>query len=437
MKIRPVRRISGSLTLSGDKSISHRAAMIAAMASGPSRLSNYSASEDCASTLACLGRLGVSISRDGSKVEIIGKGLNGFTESADALDCGNSGSTMRMLAGLLAGQNFASQMTGDESLRSRPMKRIIEPLEMMGTKIDSTAGKPPLKLLPRNGPLTPIRYELPVASAQVKSCVLLAGLNAEGRTSVIEPESTRDHTERMLRWYDSDVETRGGSNGATEISVIGQRPFKGRDTDIAGDISSAAFLIAAAALLPGSDLVVHRVGLNPTRTQLLSELQSLGATINIDQLQEDCNEPIGSVQVKGGMNPPSQQPGANRVSGKLIPQLIDELPLLAVIGTQVSGGMEIRDAAELRVKESDRLAATAKNLRAMGADVEEYPDGLAVAGPTELQGALIDSYGDHRIALAFSVAALLARGESEIHGASCVAVSFPGFFELLDTLVVS
>jgi 3-phosphoshikimate 1-carboxyvinyltransferase len=435
MKIRQARGINGAITLSGDKSLSHRAAMIAAMARGPSRLANFSNSQDCASTLACLHQIGVSISRDGNRVQIIGQGLNGFAKPANVLDCGNSGSTMRMLAGLLAGQEFASQLTGDESLRSRPMRRIIEPLEMMGAQIDAVHGKPPLRLFPC-GPLRPIRYELPVASAQVKSCILFAGLYAHGRTSVIEPQGTRDHTERMLRWYNAPVETSEGINGAAEISVTGQSDFNGRDTNIPGDISSAAFMIAAAALLPGSDLVVKAVGLNPTRTQLLSELQSLGASIKVDEVHEDCNEPVGNVYVKGGLNPPSKQQGANKVSGKLIPQLIDELPLLAVVGTQVSGGIEIREAAELRVKESDRLAATAQNLRAMGADVEEYPDGLAVSGPTRLRGALLDSHGDHRIALAFSVAALIAEGESEIEGASCVAVSFPGFFELLETLVV-
>jgi 3-phosphoshikimate 1-carboxyvinyltransferase len=316
------------------------------------------------------------------------------------------------------------------------MRRVIEPLEMMGTQIDSLDGKPPLRISRREA-LRPIRYQLPVASAQVKSSILFAGLQAEGRTSVTEPQRTRDHTERMLRWFEAAIDINLGSNSPNEISVSGQTQFGGRDVSIPGDISSAAFIIAAATLLPGSDLTVQDVGLNPTRTQLLSELKSLGANIRVDARRETCNEPVGDLYVRGGLDNPSGQLGTHKVSGDLIPQLIDELPLLAVVGTQVTGGIEIRDAAELRVKESDRLAATAQNLRAMGAEVEEYPAGMRVNGPTRLRGALLHSFGDHRIALAFSVAALLAEGESEIEQADCVAVSFPGFFELLARLAVA
>lgn len=435
MKVRPAQRISGKVTLSGDKSISHRAAIIAALARGPSFLTNFSHSQDCTSTLECLKGIGVSVSIEETGVSVSGQGLNGFTKPLKALHCGNSGSTMRMLSGVLAGQAFVSELTGDESLASRPMQRIIDPLELMGAQIESRGGKPPLRIS-RHAPLRPIHYELPVASAQVKSCILLAGLQAEGRTSVVEQVRTRDHTERILNWYDVPINVREGRNRATEISVSGRIAFGGRDITIPGDLSSAAFLIAAAALLPGSSLLVDSVSLNKTRTQFLAELKSVGAQITLEQVRDVSNEPVGDIRIAGGLNLSSAQQGLKRLSRDSIPQLIDELPLLAVVGTQLANGLEIRDADELRVKESDRLSATVQNLRAMGAEVEEYSDGLAVKGQTTLRGALLDSHGDHRIALAFAVAALMAEGESEIKGTECVAVSFPGFFALLESLVV-
>jgi 3-phosphoshikimate 1-carboxyvinyltransferase len=435
MKVRPAQRIAGKVTLSGDKSISHRAAIIAAVARGVSKITNFSASQDCASTLDCLRDLGVSVTAEESGLWVVGQGLDGFTRPLKSLDCGNSGSTMRMLSGLLAGQSFASELTGDPSLASRPMRRIIEPLEMMGAQVESRDGKPPLRIS-RSKPLCSIHYELPVASAQVKSCVLLAGLNADGRTSVVERVRTRDHTERMLSWYKAPIDVTDRSNGSAEISIAGEIPFGGRDVCIPGDISSAAFMVAAAALLPGSTLMVQDVSLNRTRTQFLSELESLGAEISFEDVRDICNEPVGNLCVKGGLNPASEEMGLKRLSGDLIPQLIDELPLLAVVGSQLAGGLEIRDAGELRVKESDRLSTTVRNLQAMGAEVEEYPDGLAVAGQTQLRGTTLDSHGDHRIAMAFAVAALTAEGESEIKGAQCVAVSFPDFFDLLESLAV-
>ena len=421
----------------GDKSISHRAAIIAALAEGSSHLSNYSASLDCASTLSCLRRLGVSVEQDGGDVRIVGRGALGLEAPVAALDCGNSGSTMRMLAGVLAGQGFDSVLTGDASLLSRPMKRIIEPLELMGARIVSEAGRPPLGIAGAN-PLKPIRYQLPIASAQVKSCVLLAGLHAEGRTEVVETSGrTRDHTERMLRWFGVPVETRVTADEALAnmIRIHGPVRFPARDVNIPGDISSAAFLIAAAALLAGSDLEIRDVGLNPTRAQFVSMLVSLGLDIEVSAVREDCNERFGILIVRGREMVPQGSSGSNIVAGPMIVQLIDELPVLAVLGTQLPGGIEIRDAAELRLKETDRIAATVSNLRAMGAEVEEFKDGLAVAGPVRLRGAVLDSYADHRIAMAFTVAALIADGESEISGAECVAVSFPEFFELLNSIV--
>ena len=386
------------------------------------------------------------MSVDGDVVRIHGKGLAGFSPSERALNCGNSGSTMRMLAGVLAGQEFSSELTGDESLKSRPMQRIIDPLERMGAQIQSQNGRPPLRISSAK-PLKPIRYELPVASAQVKSCVLLAGLYADGETTVIEYVRTRDHTERMLEWYGASLRVGEGERREAErsqvgegeksewaISVMGPARLTAQDVQIPGDISSAAFLIAAAALLPDSNLTIKGIGLNPTRTQFLSELELLGAKITLSDVQEISNEPVGTVNIGGGMQH-GQSRSAGKVSGHAVAQLIDELPLLAVMGTQVSGGIEVRDARELRVKESDRIATTVQNLRAMDADVEEYPDGFRVDGPTSLKGARVDSHGDHRIAMAFSVAALVAEGDSEIVDADCVNVSFPGFFPLLESLV--
>jgi 3-phosphoshikimate 1-carboxyvinyltransferase len=436
MRIRPARRIKGRVRLPGDKSISHRAALIAALARGTSHISNFSPSQDCASTLSCLTKLGVSMERDGKDVHIEGAANGGLRSTLEALDCGNSGSTIRMLAGALAGQKFTSTLTGDSSLRSRPMKRIIEPLELMGAQIHSEDGKPPLTIQGTPS-LKPISYDLPVASAQVKSCVLLAGLQAAGRTEVIETLGmTRDHTERMLTWFGVPVETTASADGCNKVTIDGAASFGARDVNIPGDISSGAFFIAAAALLPGSNLVIEGVGLNPTRTEFLSTLQSLGLRVDINKVYEECNELFGTVLVSAEPNREAHEHRESTVVKKaLIPQLIDELPLLAVVGTQISGGIEIRDAAELRFKETDRISATVKNLRAMGAEVEEFEDGMAVSGPTRLRGAKLDSEGDHRIAMAFTIASLIADTESEIAGVECVGVSFPEFFELLDSMV--
>ena len=439
MRIRPATRLRGRVRLPGDKSISHRAAMIAALAAGTSVLTNFSTSADCASTLSCLQSLGVAIELAGSEVEVQGVGTRGLIAPAGPLDCGNSGSTMRLLAGILAGQNFVATLTGDESLRTRPMKRIIEPLGLMGARVTAADGRPPICINGSNL-LKSINYELPVASAQVKSCVLFAGLFARGRTNVTEKSGvTRDHTERILKWFGVPVETRTTiADGSTirRVAINGPVEFSGRDVRIPGDISSAASLIAAAALLPGSELEIEGVGLNPTRTQFLSTLLATGLKVEVSDVSDDCNEPVGRVRARGVGTDSSAATGPpHSLRGELIPQLIDELPLLAVVGSQIAGGLEIRDAAELRVKETDRIATTIKNLRAMGATVAEYDDGLAVAGAVRLRGASIDSCGDHRIAMAFTIAALLAEGESEIKGAECVAVSFPEFFPLLDSMV--
>jgi len=420
--------------------------MISALAEGTSRIRNFSASADCNATLSCLRELGVSIVREGSDLLIHGVGSDGFRGPGGPLDCGNSGTTMRLLAGILAGQDFATTVTGDESLRSRPMARIIEPLQMMGASISSNDGRAPL-VIHGHKPLEPISYEMPVASAQLKSCILFAGLNANGRTEVIENEVTRDHTERMLREFavpieSGDAEPKGEK--ASFAAITGPARFLARDISVPGDISSAAYFVAAAALLPGSSLQLSEVGVNPTRVLFLKQLGALGLDVEIVGVREKSNEPVGVVRVRGAER---QTPSAKfdspmmvqrlpmMIQGLIVPQLIDELPLLAVVGSQIEGGIEIRDAGELRVKESDRIAATAMNLKAMGAEVVEFDDGLRVSGQTQLRGAKIDPRGDHRIAMAFTVAGLIAQGETDIEDAECVGVSFPEFFELLDSVV--
>jgi 3-phosphoshikimate 1-carboxyvinyltransferase len=438
--VKPAKRIWGRLTLPGDKSISHRAAMLAALAEGVSRITNYSTSADCAATLACLSELGVAIEKRGAEIQIQGAGKNGLGAPRQALDCANSGTTMRLLAGILAGQDFNSTLTGDGSLRRRPMQRITEPLEMMGAQISSTDGRAPLEIQGQR-PLKPIDYELLVASAQVKSCILLAGLNAAGKTTVIENEITRDHTERMLRLFGAETATGNAERegaGARFASVTGPAHLRARAVSVPGDISSAAFFIAAGGLLRQSSLEINNAGVNPTRVLFLKQLRLMGLDVSVDQVHENGNEPVGNINVRSveGWGPANGSPSPFLIEGSIVPQLIDELPLLAVVGSQVAAGIEIRGAKELRVKESDRIAATAANLRAMGGEVEEFDDGLRVSGPTKLRGAAIEPRGDHRIAMAFTVAALVADGESEITDADCVAVSFPEFFELLESVVV-
>lgn len=429
MKLERVKQINGHISLPGDKSISHRAAIITALASGVSHISNFSTAVDCSSTLNCLRQLGIEITRSGNDLTI--RGGTGLTQSSTALDCGNSGTTIRILAGVLASQPFTSELMGDKSLSSRPMRRIIEPLELMGAKISSTDGKPPLTVY-GSPELKPIIYKLPVASAQVKSAILFAALGTSGRTQVKESTLSRDHTERLFNGFGVKVTT----DHDLTVTLDGPAKLVSDSMTIPGDISSAAYFIAAAMLLPGSELTIEGVGLNPTRAEFLSVLSSWGASISTQDIHNEHNEPVGTILVRGHMNSGSIPDTARRIDHRRIPSLIDELPLLAVVGSQVSGGIEIRDAKELRNKESDRLLATATNLRKMGCEVEELEDGLVIGGPTRLKGAVLDSFGDHRIAMAFSVAALLADGETEIVGSECVDISFPEFFKLLDSFMV-
>ena len=430
MRIRPARRIRGKVSVPGDKSISHRAAIIAALANGSSTVTNFATGADCTATIECLKKLGVTIIRNSDGLVIQGVGRQGLRPATGPLNCGNSGSTMRMLAGVLAGQNFKSTLIGDESLSRRPMTRIIEPLESMGAVVQSNEGKPPLTITGSDS-LTGIAYELAVASAQVKSSILLAGLNANGLTEVTESlKGTRDHTERMLEWFGAPLSRRTEEETKT-VGFAGPVDLLARDIHVPGDISSAAYFVAAAGSLPTSDLTVGNVSLNPTRTSFFEVFGSLGLEVQVTDVREESNEPIGSIQVTGNLRS-IETPII--LSGSDVSQTIDELPLLAVLGSQTRGGIEIRDAEELRLKESDRIAATARNLRAMGVPVKEFDDGMKIS-PAKLRGARIESYGDHRIVMAFAIAALLAEGESEIDGTECVAVSFPEFFEILESVV--
>ena len=419
--IRPAKNIFGSLRLPGDKSISHRYGMLGAFAEGTSRFTNFSTGADCASTLACMEALGAKVRRlEDGRVEVEGVGGRVRPTSAP-LDCGNSGSTMRMIAGLLSPQEGRFTLVGDESLSRRPMGRIQKPLELMGARLTLTEGHAPLRI--EGGPLTAIDYTTPVPSAQVKTCILLAGLQTAGTTTVREAVRTRDHSELALRAFGAKV-----TRTLDSVSIAGVQKLSALEAAVPGDISSAAFFLCAAALFPGSSLVLDALGMNPTRAALLDVLTALGAKISVLDLEEKNAELVGTVQVTA----PAEGLGATEISGALTAQLIDELPALAAIGPFTRGGIRIRDAKELRVKESDRIALVVKNLRAMGAEVEEFEDGLDVPGGQKLHGATIDSGGDHRIAMAFSVAALRAEGETLIQGAESVAISFPEFFNLLD-----
>jgi 3-phosphoshikimate 1-carboxyvinyltransferase len=422
--VSPGGNITGVVELPGDKSISHRYAILAALAEGRSEIFNYATAADCRSTLECLRRLGAEIDATRERVRIAGSGLDGLKAPKRALDAENSGSTMRMLSGVLAGQKFTSTITGDGSLRKRPMRRVAEPLRQMGAEIRGRDGDlAPLEI--RGGNLRAIDYALPVPSAQVKSAILLAGLYAEGTTAVRESVRTRDHTELALREFGATVET------AKDSIRIPPRPkLVARQLTVPGDLSGGVFLACAALILPDSSLMLHNVGLNPTRAKVLDFLISIGAQINIASVQLRDGELIGDLSVKY-----SQLSGGS-IAGPQVAEMIDELPMLAALGAYTEKGIEIHDAAELRVKESDRIATLAAGLRQMGADVEEFPDGLRVAGRSagQLRGAKVDPQGDHRIAMALSVAALGAEGDTVMRDAECVGVSFPEFFATLERL---
>ena len=425
-EISPAGGVHGVVSVPGDKSISHRYAMLTSIAEGDSHIRNYSTGADCHSTLACMGQLGVRHSfseEDGVQVLTVhGRGTHSLKQAAATLDAGNSGSTIRMLSGILAAQPFATNITGDESLVKRPMKRIMAPLAEMGARIDATGGQfPPLAI--HGNPLKGIHYKLPVASAQVKSCVLLAGLYAEGETTVEESVVTRDHTEIALRELGADITLMPRT-----VTLRGGATLKARDLIVPGDISSAAFFLVAALITGASDLIISGVGLNPTRTALLDVLRAMGAQIKLLHVEEVNGELIGNLQVK------SSRMLGGVVEGATTAALIDEIPILAVLGAVSEKGLAVRNAGELRVKETDRIETIAQNLRAMGATVTTTEDGLDIPGGQRLKAAELLSYGDHRIAMAFSVAALTADAPSIIHDSQAASVSFPEFFVTLKNI---
>jgi len=422
--IHPVRNLQGSLVLPGDKSISHRYAMLAALAEGTSRLSNFSTGADPHSTLACIAALGATIEDKGTHIEITGT-AGTFHQPTAPLNCGNSGSTMRMLSGLLAPHAGTFTLVGDHSLTLRPMERIRKPLSAMGANITLTEGHAPITVI--GGPLNAIDFDTPIPSAQVKTAILFAGLQAQGTTRLTESVRTRDHSEHALRAFGATLRRAGDI-----LEIPGHQRLKAIEATVPGDISSAAFFLAAALLFPESNLILDSIGLNPTRSALLDVITALGAKIRILSVEEQNGELIGTIQVTAA--PPAPGSGPLVIAGALTAQLIDELPVLAAVAPYTRSGITIRDAQELRVKESDRIDLVARNLRAMGAVFTEHPDGLDIPGNQTLHGATIDSGTDHRIAMAFSIAALRATSACEITGSEAAAISFPEFFTHLETL---
>jgi 3-phosphoshikimate 1-carboxyvinyltransferase len=436
--VRPARTLQGSIQVPGDKSISHRYAMLAGLAEGTTRLSNFSTGADPHSTLACMEALGATITHTGEGparvIEVTGV-AGAFRQPTTPLDCGNSGSTMRMLSGLIAPHPHTFTLIGDHSLTLRPMERIRKPLAQMGARMELTAGATenaghaPITI--HGNPLHAIDFDTPIPSAQVKTAVLFAGLQATGTTSLTEAVRTRDHSEHALKAFGAQLTREStGADSTTRLSIPGNQKLHAIDATVPGDLSSAAFFLCAAMLFPDSNLVLDSLGMNPTRTALLDVLTLLGAKFRVLTVEEAHGELIGTIQVNvapGGLK------GAD-ISGALSAQLIDELPVLAAIAPYTRDGIRIRDARELRVKESDRIALVVQNLRAMGAEVEEFEDGMSIPGNQQLHGAAIDSGTDHRIAMAFSIAALRASGETEIHGAEAAAISFPEFFTHLNAL---
>jgi 3-phosphoshikimate 1-carboxyvinyltransferase len=421
LTVSKVRGIKGVLSLPGDKSISHRAAILGAIAEGETSINSFLNTGDCLSTLRCLGALGVKIEGVGGEtITVHGRGLFGLTEPADILDAGNSATTARLLCGVLVGQKLFSVMTGDDSLRGRPMGRITEPLLKMGAGIWGRDDAEHLPLAIRGGNLTGITYLSPVASAQVKSAILLAGLLAEGKTSIKEPYLSRDHTERMMKLMGADIVA-----AETEVTITGRIPLKGVEIDIPGDASSAAFLVVAALITPESNLTLKQVGISATRTGFIDVLKEMGADIRFENIQLKSNEPRADIVISS-----SKLRGVS-IEGEVVPRLIDEVPVLTVAGTQAEGETVFRGVGELRVKETDRLRALASELSKLGAVVKEMPDGFVITGQSQLKGTTCSSFGDHRMAMALAVAGLVAEGETIVERAESIDISFPNFERIL------
>jgi len=424
IKIEGKKRIAGETSFPGDKSISHRAIMLASIAQGETRIKGFSDCGDCQSTVEAFRKLGIRIeSQANGELVVHGQGLKGLSCPKEVIDIGNSGTTIRLVSGILSGQEFSSTITGDESLRRRPMRRIIIPLREMGAKISSPDDNhPPLTII--GDSLHGIEYHSPIASAQVKSCILLAGLYAKGKTTVTEPLLSRDHTERILKYLGVPLKIEGMT-----VSVQGIWELKPKPITIPGDISSAAFFIVACLLLKNSQIRVKGVGINPSRTGIIDVLKEMGANIVIENVDEVCGEPLADIIVN------SSQLKATRIAGNLVPRIIDEIPILAVAATQAEGVTEISEAQELRVKESDRISSLVSQLSQMGASIKEKRKGMVIFGRKKLVGSSVDSFGDHRMAMALAIAGLVAEGETTINDVSCIDISFPGFMETLNRMV--
>lgn len=421
------KRLKGQIHVPGDKSISHRAVMFGALAKGKTTIANFLTGEDCLSTIACFRKLGVDIHTDESnKIVIYGKGFEGLKEPGDVLNVGNSGTTIRLLAGILSGRPFFSVISGDESIRRRPMTRVTKPLALMGAVIDGRQGGEFAPLAIRGGNLKGMEYKLPVASAQVKSSLLFAGLQAEGETVVIEPSKTRDHTERMIKRFGGDVAVDG-----LRVTVKGGQTLHGTDVYVPGDISSASFFLVAGAIVPDSELILKNVGLNPTRTGIIDVMKAMGANLEIIRLVDEEFEPSGDIKIR------TSSLKATEIGGDMIPRLIDEIPVIALLATQAEGTTVIRDAEELKVKESNRIDTVVKELRKLGAEIEATDDGMIIHGPAPLKGGTVDSHGDHRIGMMLAIAALICKEPVYLANPEAIAISYPEFFSHLQNVMGS
>ena len=425
VNINRVSGLKGEITVPGDKSISHRAIMFGALAKGTTEIEGFLQGADCLSTISCFGLMGVDIKNDGKKVIVTGSGMRGLKKPAQTLDVGNSGTTTRLMSGILAAQNFDTRVIGDESIQKRPMKRIMEPLGLMGADITSEHGNNCAPLIIRGKKLKGIHYESPVASAQVKSAILLAGLYAEGKTSVTEPAVSRNHTELMLREYGASVEVEGKT-----VTILPAEELYAGKIVVPGDISSAAYFIVAGLITPNSEITIKNVGVNSTRDGIIKVCKAMGADIRVEMLKDEGNEPVADITVK------TSELSGVEIGGEIIPTLIDEIPAIAVLACFAKGTTVIKDAAELKVKESNRIDVMVDNLLKMGADIEATEDGMIIHGGKELHGAVIDSKLDHRIAMSFAIAGMNAHGETTIRGAECVNISYPGFYEDMDKLKI-
>jgi 3-phosphoshikimate 1-carboxyvinyltransferase len=421
---RAPRGLNGELSVPGDKSISHRAVMFSSIAEGTSEITGFLKGDDCLSTIRCMKQLGVTIHEENDKIIVEGKGLEGLQEPDSMLDVGNSGTTIRLLSGILATRPFSAVLAGDDSIAKRPMGRVTGPLKMMNAKIDGRDNGRYTPLTIRGGNLVPVHYHSPIASAQVKSAILLAGLGADGKTTVTEPYRSRDHTERMLKAFGAKVEMEG-----TNASVYGRPELTATTVKVPGDISSAAFFLVAGAVTPSSSVRLENVGVNPTRTGILDVLEHMGADITVQNEESSGNEPSATIEIK------SSRLKGTTISGELIPRLIDEIPAIAVLATQAEGRTVIKDAEELKVKETNRIDTMVSQLKNLGADIEATSDGMIINGPSELQGGSADSFGDHRIGMAMALCGLIADGPVTVKNTEAVAVSYPEFFKDLNMLI--